>query len=353
MTAVPKDVAPVKDKFIQCGSLQKILSKTVNVLSNLESLSDAIILLVELGKIQYVVKLTPYKFNVFELQGAEKIRRNYMEEIDCENKILTLFREEILDANVSPCLIRIVDFAVCSDFNSDFSKVKSTGLTPGVYDSLVAWSYRVSVGIYKPSYNLEMNEACAYTLGRYLKNYRDTPLDYVQLKSMLFMVMYTLYRIRKLYPEFRHRDLHTGNILIMPAPDYTLDTKNLQVLRFVDKQIGTFEIPFFGLVPKIADFGHASIPERDIRSVGEILMPEIRMIPKNDEISLMHRIWVECRPRNLIGNLLSAIDPARVFEYPVPNRETRGLAQILTDPIFKEYRGALVDDSRVFHTYDG
>lgn len=339
--------------FIQCGSLQKILGKTVNVLSNLESLSDAIILLIELGKQQYVVKLTPYKYNVFELQGAEKIRKNYVEEIDCENRILTILRDEILDSNVSPCIIRIVDFAVCKDFNGDFAKVKASGLTPGIYDSLVAWSYRVSVGIYKAAYNLEMNEACAYTLGRYMKNYRDTPLDYVQLKSMLFMILYTLYRVKKLFPEFRHRDLHTGNILIMPAHDYVLETKNLQVLRFVDKQLGTYEIPFFGLYPKIADFGHASIPEKDVRSVGEILMPEIRMIPSEDYISLMHRIWVESRPRNLIGNLLSSIDPARVFEYPVPNREVRPLSSVLADPIFKEYKGALVEDSRVYHTYDG
>lgn len=340
-------------KFLQCGSLQKILSKAINVLSNLESLSDAIILLIEIGKKQYVLKLTPYKYNVFELQGLAAVRKDYMEEIDCENRILVIFRDKILSTNISPCVLRIHEYVACDDFIGDFARVKAQGLATGIYDSLVSWSYRVTVGIYKPNYNLEMNEACAYTLGRYLKSYRDTPLDYVQIKSMVFMILYTLYRIKKIYPKFRHRDLHTGNILIMPEHNYTLDTKHLQVLRFVDTDIGSFDVPFFGLYPKISDFGHAVIEEEGIRSVGEILLPEIKMIPAEDYISLLHRIWVESRPRNLLGNLFSAIDPSRTFEYPSPGREVKTLDKVLIDPIFREYREEPMPENRVYHTYDG
>jgi len=49
------------------------------------------------------------------------------------------------------------------------------------------------------------------------------------LRSIIFQVVYNLYLIHKKYPSFRHRDLHTSNIMIRPVKQKYITWKNIHI----------------------------------------------------------------------------------------------------------------------------
>ena len=86
----------------------------------------------------------------------------------------------------------------------------------------------------------------------------------LRLKTLLFQILYTLATIHRVYPGFRHNDLHIGNILInivVSNPDFyrtNIDETKLSYVKykFMDH---VFYVPFFEFSTLLWDYDFSSI----------------------------------------------------------------------------------------------
>ena len=69
-------------------------------------------------------------------------------------------------------------------------------------------------------------------------------------KSIIIQIVYTLYKIHKKFPSFRHHDLHLGNIMIKKV-----ETKDI----IINLSNENFKINNAGLEAVIIDFGFSSM----------------------------------------------------------------------------------------------
>ena len=82
-----------------------------------------------------------------------------------------------------------------------------------------------------------------------------------QLKSIITQVLYNLYKIQKLYPTFRHNDLHLGNVLVSRGGKLDgYSTYNVDGLKVLRKNIG--------VIAYVHDFGFTDfdqLPNEKVR----------------------------------------------------------------------------------------
>lgn len=117
-----------------------------------------------------------------------------------------------------------------------------------------------------------------------------------------------MYCIKLLFPKFKHNDLHTDNILLKFDRDfkYRADSPSFLIYNVTGVD---FAVPYYGIVPKIIDFGYSEIPEMD--AVSNITLDKIQMYYRsdNDVLFLFHWIYAVAvqeglyRVEELLGNL--------------------------------------------------
>jgi len=90
-----------------------------------------------------------------------------------------------------------------------------------------------------------------YIKGKRMDKWLKTKPNLQKRKSILFQVIYNLYKIHKKYPRFRHNDCQLGNIIIRRVP-----VRNIVVKLKSD----TLEISNQGVEPVFIDFGHSLFP---------------------------------------------------------------------------------------------
>jgi hypothetical protein len=73
----------------------------------------------------------------------------------------------------------------------------------------------------------------------------------IQIKVLVFQIIYTLYRIQQMDPGFRHNDLHSGNVFVNDKFTARGD------MRYVVNQV-EFTVPNVGVNALVADFGYAN-----------------------------------------------------------------------------------------------
>lgn len=354
-------------KFLTIDNVKEFASYFTELVQTDGTFSDARVGFVSLKDGKRLVKVAPYYVYDIEELGATK---GLLDENDAEIAILKVLQTEFLDANVSPCIVKLENQTVITDLkhfvrdedcfkhNRNRRVVRATPQNI-ITNSVCTWALAVDTKIKKNSMAIEIMEECDMSLTSFINSYRDTPADFIQLKSVLFMVIYTLYRIQKKYPGFRHNDLHTDNVMIKIDREFDWKHTKPRFLVFMDDGV-KYTVPYFGYVPKIIDFGFSEIPELGIGSLMTRQADVLKLRPGNDILTLLHYVYgsttASYYPR-VIG-LLSRIDPAGVYEYTVEVArgkvsDFRPAETIIRSSLWNEYRDAKVDASMVHAAYLG
>jgi len=109
-------------------------------------------------------------------------------------------------------------------------------------------------------------DRCDITFGDLIEGIKDSPIDIAIIKSLLFQIVHTLFVITRVYPEFRHGDLHANNVMIKynDSLNFNLARPEFRLFRVNGKD---YYVPYFGMTAKIIDFGYSTLPEENIVSV--------------------------------------------------------------------------------------
>jgi len=202
-------------------------------------------------------------------------------------------------------------------------------------------------------------------------NYRTTMTEKVW-KVIIFQIVHTFARIQLRYPDFRHNDAKTNNMLLQKiAPNNGNNTtaKNSFMYTFRESKDATvryyFEIPNIGLHAKITDFDFSCNGDEIVNSKVESVWAheEVKLSSKRNHYYDLHyfintlsdkKLYPEFNKYvpNSIKDFISRVVPAKYHininprsqfltengrlivddEYTTPKK------LILGDPLFEEYR---------------
>jgi serine/threonine protein kinase len=316
-----------------------------------------------------MTKLSIYKKTGPELYGKEN--RRIIPQADAEIKILKIFKSKIIDKNITPCILELVYDHTCSKVESatPSNKVCDEILTdsshPDIHSSVMGFMCKykdlVKNGLAHNKFSFLVMERCDTLLDDYLKKSVSTPVSIAVFKSIIFQIIYTIYAINKIFPGFRHYDLHTDNVMLKFDSGYKFKATNPKFLVFhVDDE--EYCVPYFGIIPKIIDFGFSILPEKGV--VSNITADNDMMFKRvdNDLLFLYHHIYLAILQENVdtagkIEKILTALEPNRTFANfyaehirkiakSIPTYE-----QMVKNRIFHEYKKYRVPQSQIYAEY--
>jgi len=292
---------------------------------------------------------------------------------EVEAKILEIFGREVLNTNISPC---IVSFEGYGQYTGIVKMMDDLGIDcesltrqrhEGAYsvrpiDMARVWfcgvKYEVTDDLSRDVIRMVAMEKCDIMLSQVLEKYYDSPFEFIQWKSFMFMIIYTLYQLNSIYPGFMHNDLHVDNIMFKYDDAFKFDATNMRFQTFLVADT-IYSVPYFGITPKIIDFGLASLPSQQLVSRSSLhLYHFAKTVFKNDLARLMHEMWIfpGIRESTRMSELLYRIDPKQIYRNSpwVAQRrsdEMRSYEEILAGGVWGEYRDNKIPASQVYAKY--
>lgn len=348
------------EKIFSCDDISEFI-KRIKYIMAYDGESDSKFFICDYKNKEFLVKLTFNKKTRPELYQKES--KNRMNMSDTEIEILLLLKEKIIKANISPCILELLCYKRCPDIKSikltqdecDKYIFKDSGSVEDYVNYLFCERYNLyKAGLIHNGFNFLILEQCDITFHDYINHFTETPVEIEILKSLLFQIVYTFYAICKLYPEFRHRDLHSDNVMIKYNKKYKFsDSAKYEVFYTEDAK---YCIPYFGLVAKVIDFGFSSIPEKNIVSyvAEDITINHIRT--RNDLIFLFHDI-LQLNDNPTVREILEEIDISKSFihfdtEY-IKRHEDKipSYRDMLNSDVFSEYKNKNISKDEIWHEY--
>lgn len=354
-------------KIFNCDNLEGFIRSIVQILS-FKGYSMSRFYMCEIQGIRFLTKLCFYKKSHTEIYG--KTSKNVLPHIDAEIAILKVFRENIIEKNMTPCILELVYEYVCEGIETLSPRDKMCerlmleyrDTNPGedVLQQICKYKDMVKAGLAHDKMAFLVLEKCDMTFDDYLKKSINTPVSLAVFKSLLFQIIYTFYVITKIYPNFHHYDLHTDNIMLKFDSNYKFRATNPKFLVFtIDKD--TYNVPYFGIFAKIIDFGFSSLPEENIISNATEDRVQMYHRSANDLLFLFHWIYFTLAHSgdklDRVDKLLSALEPNRTYihyyteyirkvENIIPTYEN-----MVKNKIFDEYRKYVIPSSQIYAEY--
>lgn len=353
--------------IFNCEDITKFIESIVNVLPY-KGYSNSRFFTCELNNIRFLTKLCFYQKSSPELySGDGNQAAAVIHQTDAELRILELFRSRLIEANITPCILELVYSHECSslrklypskdDCETIMRDYRNTSPDSTVYDILCGYKDIVDAGLAHDRAAFLVLERCDMTLEEYLQKSINTPVSMTIFKSLLFMIIYTMWAILSIWPKFTHLDLHTENIMLKFDPRYRFDATDPKFLVFTIAG-QRYTVPYFGIIPKIIDFGFSSIPEAGI--VSNIVNDRWMMFHRggNDLIFLFH--WIQrgllrdAVKRKRVLDLLSALDPDETYlhSFELKKADVPSPLDMLQRDIFKDYSAFTAPAGQVYAEYD-
>lgn len=264
---------------------------------------------------------------------------------DAEIKILSLLRE-LIDNSVTPCVLRMDYHKICTSISARCNDKLMRDDTSEL--NLCEYLNFVNGGLAHDKYAFLVLEMCDITLNTYLHNIVDAPIAVSIFKSIIFLVIHAVFVIKRKYPGFRHGDLHMDNVMLSIDHDFKYDARDQKYIEIVIA--GTkYYIPYFGFMPKIIDFGYATIPEEGIISNAADDKVIAFKRSENDILLLFHYInySLEVHPKkNLmrIKDLMRELEPNQSYVHYNTEAIRKSAAliptyeQMIKNRVWKEYQ---------------
>ncbi len=354
--------------LFNCADLSSFIASIVQVMPY-RGVSMSRFYLCELEGIRFLTKMCFYHKTSIEIYGD--VPGNVIPHIDAELNILRILNSKIVSKNISPCIIELVYSTTCEGISKVAPKdtvcdklfIEDRIATPDedIAQHLCRYKDLIKNGLAHDKCAFLVLDMCDMSLEDYLYKGTTAAINAAIFKSLLFQIVYTVFAITRLYPKFRHYDLHTENIMLKFDPEYKFKANDPRFLVFtVDG--AKYTVPYFGIIPKIIDFGFSSLPEEGI--VSNATEDKHRMYGRaqNDLLFLFH--WIHHRLRyadsskqSIINNILKALEPNGTYiqyhtEYirkvadSIPTYE-----QMVKNHIWDEYRRHEVPKKQVYNEF--
>jgi hypothetical protein len=354
--------------LLGCTDLNAVADSAVEILSVGETFSQAVIFSAKLREGVKLIKITPHLVLSPELYNMDTT--GYMPDIEVEIRVLKVLNEKITNQGKSPCILNLEAFSVCDGLTDkieessldcekilrDTRALRALDPPTEIRRAVCHWLGETRRKRIKNKFTIEILERCHFSFLRFFRYYKDTVVEFIIFKSLLFMIIYTLYKIQKKFPGFRHYDLHVDNILLKQDPDFKYNPLKPQVLVFADEGV-EFSVPYFGLIPKLIDFGLSVIPELNIKPISHLDRTVMDDRFDNDLMRLLYDIHEFLGGYSRIDSLLVKIDPKKIYaENPYralkADKEIRSLHEIIHSSTWKEYSTFKPSSEQIYAAYN-
>lgn len=313
-----------KHNIFDCNSLEPFFASIIQRMPYVGA-SDSRFYLCSIGGTQFLTKMCLKFKSVREIYRPNTpSAAKYIANIDAEIIILKQFKTNLINTNVTPHIIELIYDKKCStakivnDLKCLEQGAKITArstIADEIIRDLCRHRSLVSKGLAQPELYWIVLEHGNISLATLMEKSYISPINTAAIKVILFHVIYTLYAIKCIYPEFRHNDLHGENIVLLVDPLFNIDDglKDLYVCKRLNAK---FAVPYYGIVTKIIDFGNSELPELGIisQSSGNALVMHDRFA--NDMIILLHWVYVHMVLHNgseAIEDLLKKLEPNQTY----------------------------------------
>lgn len=359
------------EEILPCDNVQKFASNVILILPY-SGFSESKFFLCIYNNVRLLVKLSLYKKSIPQLyipkETLNKMKPKPMSQYETEVSILEIFKKEVIYRNKTPCILELVYHRKCNLTEKTIEKArceeyfaKKTGKKLNMEDIIVGifcnYGEVVESNLGEPEFSYLVLEECEITFRFFLSKYHtllgDLFLDL--FRGLLFQIVYTLYKLKEMYPSFHHWDLHGENVMIKIDKDFTYDFNNPKFLVFPGKE-KDFYVPYYGLICKIIDFGFSSLEERGI--VSDITLDKDIMYYKtdNDLLLLYYDIYETTSADESIAKILSEIDPKKTFANFDPQqirkmKDIPSYKKMLFSKAFSRYQKGKFPESQVWHRY--
>lgn len=353
------------DKYFSCSNLKSFIKIIIDVLP-FSGISDSKFFLCEVRGKQFLTKLSLYKKTDPELYGRH--HQHHLHPIDTEMAILHTFKTEFIDTNITPCILQLLYSKKCNDIskilpadincdNYVFTE-KFTNYDDYVHHIFCDFNKLIKNNLARDSVAFLVMERGDITFRSYLESYNDnSPIDVVMFKSLLFQIIYTLYRIKQKYPKFRHNDLHVENIMLIFDSQFTYNPEKPMFLLFGKKK--PFVVPYFGVICKIIDFGYSILPELQlISNISDDKLWTYYHID-NDIIGLFCSIYDTVKEKNntYLSSILQEFDETNSFLYCdaeyIRRIKLPSINDIMLNKMWDIYRTDIPKPASIYKWFDG
>ncbi len=236
-------------------------------------------------------------------------------QVDTELAVLQLLKKEIIERRRSPCVLEII-YAVTRDNIKGMLPGTCAQLTSGlrqpttikdsIHLTICKYIDLIESGIAFDKVTFMVLDKCNFALSVYLRGYTESPIHFAIIKAIIFMIIHVFCVIGELMPGFHHADLHLGNVMLAINPNFTFSGPKYVILTFAGRK---FAVPYFGIYPKIIDFGHSAVPSHNIKSPALQEDAFIFRRSKNDLLFLFYCIYNMVPYTRDITQLLSKLEP--------------------------------------------
>jgi serine/threonine protein kinase len=355
----------IKDIF-DCKKIEQF-AKYVDRVLPYTGYSNSLFFLCKSNEVYFLTKMAFYKKTNPEIYSNELMNSlNLLNPHDVEVKCLTILKEKIIDANVSPCILELV-YNKQNDMN-DFlptqkecdkillTRDRDITITETINEAICLYNDAVQKGLAESTFNFLVLEQCDMTFSEFLSKFSDNPINESIFRSLMFQIIYTFYAITQIYPKFTHNDLHAQNIMLKFDYDFKFDPLNVKFIAF-EAGTTTYYLPYYGIICKIIDFGFSSIPEENI--ISSIVKDPVAMSVRtdNDLIIFLNDIYNIAGKVYPIEQFLISIDPNGIYKHGNASFIERNKDKIQTysamlfNKVFNEYKTKPNSQSNIYHTY--
>lgn len=361
----------MSDKLFNCNDLGQFIKSIIKVLPY-SGASMSRFYLCEYNRAKFITKLCAYRKSAYELydkKGSTKI----LNHTDAEIAIINILKKYIIDANVSSCIIEIVHTKICNNINKLLKSSTNCDQlltkfnnenTPenDIFTFLCKYNDLIKDDLAYNKCAFIVMDKCDITLETFIHKIINTSIHTILFKSILFHIIYVFYAINKIFPKFRHYDLHTENILLKFDYSYTVNHSNPKFTQYTIDNTDYY-VPYFGIIPKIIDFGFSVLPEKNILS--SAIYDKIHMHYRADNDLLLLFYWIDNSIFNInhdinspILDILRQLDPTTSYihyyveyikkiEHTIPTYK-----DMVTNDVWKDYKSFKVSPQQIYKRYD-
>lgn len=349
--------------LFNCEDITDFMNSIVQVME-FDGTSTNRFFLCEHNNIKFLVKVGFYKKSSMELY-SKKISTTISHQ-DAEIGILDIFKKKIIDKNISSCIVELVYAKLCTNVTKLLPNGKRCenlviGYVDESYEGEIDKILCNYIGLVKNglAYNklaFLVLERCNMTLRHFLQQSTITPIYIAIFKSLLFQIIHCIYALNKLYPKFRHYDLHTENVMLKIDTSYKYKITSPKFLIYTVEDV-KYIIPYFGIIPKLIDFGFSSLPEEGI--ISNMTEDKLQMYTRadNDLLFLFYWILDSANESTEIDKILSQLEPNRAYIHYNANyikkieSKIPTYSQMIKNNIWDEYKNYSIDNSQIHWEY--
>lgn len=356
------------DTLFNCADLSKFKASIIQVLP-FHGISNSKFYLCNVEGVQFLVKLYFFRLSSMEIYG--KVSKSVVSQGEAEMSILRILRDKIINTNLTSCILELIDSKICNCVDKFVPKQRTceqltlAGVKTPEEDVDAAMCDYADLVKNKLAHNkcaFMVLERCDMTLNQYMDTQLVSPVNFAVFKSLMFQIIHAMYAISTVYPKFRHYDLHSDNIMLKINHGFSFKAAKPLFMIYTIKGV-KYAVPYFGIVPKIIDFGFSMLPEEHI--VSNVTKDRLQMYyrSENDLLWLFHWIYLHIsnsldRLSN-VANLLKQLEPNQAYvhfnteyirkhEHKIPT-----YTQMIQNPVWTEYKKFDAEPDQIFNEFTG